>query len=136
MDKVSDKYPKIEMATIGELAGEVTSLVSIFDDGCFNLVGLDKDTIGLCGGINTFARSKSALQRIEPVVIAISKNNWNNVTPFAFSDRLDFPFKIFPHVNYEKGKYPPTFCLSREDIDEWYAEHTLIDYVKLVVCYS
>lgn len=132
MDKVSDKYPKIETAAIGALAGELTSLVSVFDDGCFSLVELDNDTIGLCGNINTFARSKSALQRIEPVVIAISKNSWQTNVPFSFSDNPKFPFDKFAHVNYRHGDYPPTFCLSRENIDDWYAEHTLKEYVDLV----
>ena len=98
MDKVSDNYPKIEIAAIGALAGELFSFASVFDDGCFSLVELDNDTVGLCGGINTFARSKSALKHIEPVVIAISKNNWNDITPFVFSDRPDFPLKKFPHL--------------------------------------
>jgi len=132
MDKVSDKYPKIEIAAIGELAGEVSSLASIFDDGCFNLVGLDKDTVGLCGGINTFARSKSALHRIEPVVIAIPKIDWQTKVPFSFSDNPNFPYDKFTHVNYQHGDYPSTFCLSRENIDDWYAEHTLKEYVELV----
>ena len=96
MDKVSDKYPKIEIAAIGALARELLPLASVFDDNSFSLVELDKDTLGLCGDINTYARSKSALRHIESVVIAISKTNWNDITPFVFSDRPDFPFKRFP----------------------------------------
>ena len=84
MDKISDKYPKIQLTAIGALVKELLPLASVFDDGCFSLIDLDNDTVGLCGIINTFARSKSALQHIEPVVIAISKNNWNNVTPLCF----------------------------------------------------
>lgn len=133
MDKISDKYSKIELTAIGELAEELISLASAFDDGCFSLIEIDNDTVGLCGDINTFARSKSALRHIEPVVIVISKNNWHNITPFVFSDRPDFPFNKFPHVNYEKDNFPPTLCLTREDIDDWYAEHTLKDYVMLVI---
>lgn len=132
MDKISDKFPQIELSTIGALAGEITSLASIFDDSCFSLVELGKDTIGLCGGINTFARSKSALQRIEPVVIAISRTRWQHDVPFSFSDNPKFPFDKFAHLNYQHGAYPPTFCLSREDINDWYAEHTLKEYVELV----
>lgn len=132
MDKISDKYPQIQLTDIGALAKELLPLTSVFDDGCFSLIELNNDTVGLCGIINTFARSKSALQHIEPVVIAISKNNWNNVTPFVFSDRVDFPFNNFPHLNYEKNNLPPTLCLTREDINDWYAEHTLKDYVNLV----
>lgn len=132
MDKVSDKYPKIGTAAIGALAGEIASLASVFDDGSYGLIGLNKDTVGLCGGINTFAHSKSALQRIEPVVIAIPKTNWQTKVPFSFSDNPKFPFDKFAHVNYPYGNYPPTFCLSRENIDDWYTEHTLREYVELV----
>lgn len=132
MDKVSDKYPKIEIAAIGAMAEEILSLASVFDDGCFHLVELDNDTVGLCGGINTFARSKSALKRIEHVVIAIRKANWQTEVPFSFSDNPKFPFDKFAHINYQQGDYPPTFCLSREDIKDWYAEHTLKEYVELV----
>ena len=132
MDKVSDKYPKVEIAAIGALGGEILSLASVFDDSCFSLVELDNDTVGLCGGINTFARSKSALKRIEPVVIAIRKANWLTEVPFSFSDNPKFPFAKFAHINYQQGDYPPTFCLSREDIEDWYAEHTLKEYVELV----
>lgn len=132
MDKVSDKYPKVEIAAIGALGGEILSLANVFDDSCFSLVELDNDTVGLCGGINTFARSKSALKRIEPVVIAIRKANWQTEVPFSFSDNPKFPFDKFAHINYQQGDYPPTFCLSREDIKDWYAEHTLKEYVELV----
>lgn len=132
MDKVSDKYPKTDAAAIGALAGEVLSLACVFNDGCFSLVELDNDTVGLCGGINTFARSKSALKRIEPVVIAIRKTNWQTEVPFSFSDNPKFPFDKFAHINYHQGDYPPTFCLSRENIEDWYAEHTLKEYVELV----
>ena len=132
MDRVSDKYPVIDIATIGDLAKELTSLASIFDDGIFSLVELDSDTVGLCGGINTYARSKSALQHIEPVVIAVSKASWQTRVPFSFSDNPKFPYNKFAHINYQHGDYPPTFCLSRENIEDWYAEHTLKEYVELV----
>lgn len=132
MDKVSDKYPIIEITAIGELAGEITSLASVFDDGGYSLVELDTDTVGLCGDINTYARSKSALKHIEPVVIAIPKVNWQTTVPFSFSDNPKFPFDKFAHINYQHGNYPPTFCLSRENIEDWYAEHTLKEYVELV----
>lgn len=132
MDKVSDKYPIIEITAIGELAGEIPSLASVFDDGGYRLVELDTDTVGLCGDINTYARSKSALKHIEPVVIAIPKVNWQTTVPFSFSDNPKFPFDKFAHINYQHGNYPPTFCLSRENIEDWYAEHTLKEYVELV----
>lgn len=132
MDKISDKYNKIDITSIGDLAGEIVSLSVFFEKGSLFFVELDTATIGLCGGINTFARSKSLLQRIEPVVIAISKSKWKTEVPFSFSDNPKFPFDNFAHINYRQGTYPPTFCLSRENIKDWYAEHTLKDYVGLV----
>ena len=55
MDKISDKYPKIQLTAIGALVKELLPLASVFDDGCFSLIDLDNDTVGLCGIINTFA---------------------------------------------------------------------------------
>lgn len=132
MDKVSNKYQRIEIADIGALAGEIPSIADVFDDGCFSLVELDRNSVGLCGNINTYARSKSFLQRIEPVVIVINKTDWKTITPLSFSDNPKFPFDKFAHINYQHGEYPPTFCLSRENIEDWYAEHTLKEYVELV----
>ena len=129
MAKVSDKYPTANTSGIEMLISELTSLVSIFDDKQYRLIDLNETNIGICGNINTFAKSKSRLQRIEPVVICI---DWETNTPFVIPDRTDFPFKDFPHINYEKGNLPPTLCLTRENIDDWYAEHTLGDYFELV----
>lgn len=132
MAKVSDKYPTANTSGIEMLISELTSLVSIFDDKQYRLIDLNETNIGICGNINTFAKSKSRLQRIEPVVICIDKADWETNTPFVIPDRTDFPFKDFPHINYEKGNLPPTLCLTRENIDDWYAEHTLGDYFELV----
>lgn len=132
MAKLSDNYPSVSKDCIPELAREVDALAGIFADGNYHLVNINANTIGLCANINTYAKSKSHLQRIEPVVIGISKSNWPVVAPFVFSDRPDFPFHEFPHINYEKDGLPPTLCLSRENIDDWYADHTLYDYVLLV----
>ena len=105
------------------LIRELDSLVSIFDDKQYRLIDLNETNIGICGSINTFAKSKSRLQRIEPVVICIDKADWQTNTPFVFPDRIDFPFKDFPHINYDNSDLPPTLCLTRENIDDWYADH-------------
>ena len=132
MDRISDRYPVANTTDNEMLIRELDSLVSIFDDKQYRLIDLNESNIGVCGNINTFAKSKSRLQRIEPVVICIDKTNWQTNTPFVIPDRTDFPFKDFPHINYEKGDLPPTLCLTRENIDDWYAEHTLEDYFELV----
>ena len=132
MAKISDKYPDANTSGIAMLSRELDSLVSIFDDKQYRLIDLNETNIGICGSINTCAKSKSRLQRIEPVVICIDKADWQTNTPFVFPDRIDFPFKDFPHINYDNSDLPPTLCLTRENIDDWYAEHTLEDYFELV----
>lgn len=132
MARLSDRYPVTNTTDNEMLIRELDSLVSIFDDKQYRLIDLNESNIGVCGNINTFAKSKSRLQRIEPVVICIDKTDWQTNTPFVIPDRTDFPFKDFPHVNYDKDNLPPTLCLTRENIDDWYAEHTLGDYFELV----
>ncbi len=132
MEKISDKYKQINLSDYDDLAKEIASLASIFVDHSYYVIELEEELIGLCGSINTYARSKSAIQRVEPVIIAIHKTKWETIVPFTFSDDPKFPFNKFAHVNYQHGKYPPTFCLSRENMVDWYSEHTLKEYVELV----
>lgn len=131
MDNVSEQYSSIDKTTLGALAKEIDSLAEIFENS-YRLVELDGNTLGVCGDILTYANTKSPLHRVEPVVIGISKTNWQTKTPFVFPDRINFPFEKFPHVNYKTKSLPSTLCLARENIDDWYAEHTLKDYVNLV----
>ena len=72
MAKVSDKYPTANTTNKEMLIRELDSLVSIFDDKQYRLIDFNESSIGVCGNINTFAKSKSRLQRIEPVVICIA----------------------------------------------------------------
>ncbi|MBR3426416.1 MAG: hypothetical protein IKG95_00585, partial [Bacteroidales bacterium] len=122
MDNVSEQYSSIDKTTLGALAKEIDSLAEIFENS-YRLVELDGNTLGVCGDILTYANTKSPLHRVEPVVIGISKTNWQTKTPFVFPDRINFPFEKFPHVNYKTKSLPSTLCLARENIDDWYAEH-------------
>ena len=129
MAKYSDNYKPIEKKDIGELAGELDSLADLFYGGTYSLVILPTSNIGVCADILTMSHSKSYLQRVEPVVIVLSKNYWQTTPPFVFPDRTDFPYSQFPHVFYEGNNYPAGLCLTRENLRDWYSEHTLRDYV-------
>lgn len=132
MDRISYNYKKIDISTIEILAKDINSLARLFVDGAISLVEINSSTIGICATVNTFSNSKSVLHRHEPVVICIDRNDWESVVPYSFSDRPDFPYNSLPHMNYEHDEIPPTFCLSRESIEDWYAEHTLTEYVSLL----
>ena len=107
MDNVSEQYSSIDKTTLGALAKEIDSLAEIFENS-YRLVELDGNTLGVCGDILTYANTKSPLHRVEPVVIGVSKTNWQTKTPFVFPDRINFPFEKFPHVNYKAKSLPNT----------------------------
>lgn len=129
MVKHSDKYNSIEKNIIGDLAREIDSLADLFLNKSYKLVKIKADRIGVCADILTKANSRSVLRRIEPVVIVISLTNWKTISPFVFPDRVGFPYSYFPHVFYEGRTYPAGLCLTRENLSDWYSEHTLRDYV-------
>lgn len=67
------------------------------------------------------------IREVEPIIIKASKNLLG--APRVYSDRTDFPMNKLPHLNpVEKGS-PACFCLHRGDINEWYAEHDITDFI-------
>lgn len=125
----SDNYQAIDKMSIGGLAGELDSLADLFFNHSYRLVRLKDGEIGVCAEILTKANSKSVLRRAEPVVIVLNPHNWETDLPFVFPDRIDFPYSHFPHVYYEGKNYPAGLCLTRENLSDWYSEHTLRDYI-------
>lgn len=132
MAQHSDSFKTIEKSVIGDLAGELDSLAELFAGNTYRLVLLKTGRIGVCAEIFTRGNSRSPLRRTEPVVIVLSLNNWETIPPFVFPDRIGFPYEQFPHVFYEGENYPAGLCLTRENIRDWYSEHTLRDYVVLL----
>ena len=129
MARFSEKCTSIDKNALGALARELDSLTNLFVGGSYSLILLGTGRIGVCVDIDTRANSRSYLRRIEPVIIALDMNNWETTPPFVFPDRSDFPYKHFPHVFYEGRVFPAGLCLTRENLFDWYSEHTLRDYV-------
>lgn len=69
------------------------------------------------------------IRETEPVFIRINSNLWKHQAPRAYSDRKDFPMSKLSHMNPVIKNSPPSFCLHRGSINEWYAEHTLSEYI-------
>lgn len=65
----------------------------------------------------------------EPIILLINKNTYPHKAPSAFSNRIDFPSTKLPHLNPVPKGAPAYFCLHRGNIDDWFAEHTIIDFV-------
>lgn len=75
--------------------------------------------------------NKIDIQEIEPVLIFFDKDFYPFVAPQIRPDRLNFPSSKLPHLNPVPYGEPPSLCLSRGSIDDWYSEHSLPELVSL-----
>ncbi|MFW6016825.1 MAG: ThiF family adenylyltransferase [bacterium] len=70
------------------------------------------------------------IREIEPIRLLIDRNKYLYKAPIAFSNRKDFPKEKLSHLNPLPDNYLANFCIHRGNIDEWYAENTIIDYIN------
>lgn len=68
----------------------------------------------------------------EPVLIVFNKSSYPFKAPRAYSDRLDFPKQKLAHLYVSKDGKPAPFCLTRGNLDEWFAEKEIRDYILQV----
>jgi Prokaryotic E2 family A/ThiF family/Prokaryotic homologs of the JAB domain len=72
------------------------------------------------------------IRSLEPVFLAIDRRLYPFKAPFAYSNRPDFPKGKLPHINPGLDDLPANFCLHRGNLDEWFAEHTIVDLVERI----
>lgn len=65
----------------------------------------------------------------EPILIVFDINSYPRKAPKAYSDRLDFPKDVLSHLYIAKEGKPAPLCLIRGNIDEWFAEKEISDFV-------
>jgi hypothetical protein len=68
----------------------------------------------------------------EPVALLFHRRDYPNKAPEARSDRRDFPVANLPHLNPTTVGQPACLCLHRGRLDDWFAEHSLDDYLERV----
>jgi threonine dehydrogenase-like Zn-dependent dehydrogenase len=66
----------------------------------------------------------------EPLLLVFPKVHYPYRVPMVRADRLDFPSNRLPHLNPARPGEPPSLCLHRGSIDDWFAEHGLLDLVR------
>ncbi len=71
----------------------------------------------------------------EPVIIKIDRDHYPFVPPSPYTDRLDFPAENTPHINPVKKGKPYSICLFRGDSSDWFAQHTIVDFVERLKCW-
>lgn len=110
----------------------INQCVDLFYKKEYKFVLLPNKHIGLCTRISTGAGSNSIIVQNEPVIIEFCGDNIENCILNVYPDRKNFPFDRFPHINYPVSPMPPSLCLTRENFRDWYAEHTLREYILLI----
>ncbi|MBA9077082.1 ThiF family adenylyltransferase [Rufibacter quisquiliarum] len=68
----------------------------------------------------------------EPIIILFNKYLYPHEAPKVLSDRIRFPKGDLAHLNPTPKEHPACFCLHRGNINEWFAEHNIIDLVDRV----
>lgn len=68
----------------------------------------------------------------EPVILVFPRAGYPLKSPMARSDRRDLPVEKLPHLNPTDLGQPPWLCLHRGSINDWFAEHSLSDFVARV----
>lgn len=131
MDKFSDYCKTLESSRAIAFKKALKPWAKSFPQG-YTLVELPEGSVGICTKIPVEVGSDSLLLVGEPMLIGVSSLDLEYNPPFVFPDRLNFPFTKFPHINYAHNGLPNTICLTREPIEEWYAEHTFGEYIELV----
>lgn len=127
----SERYPKVSNESYKSLVSNLDKLTGEFYKGTYYLVEIENHHVGICCKIKTGSGSSSSLRRCEPVMIEVDPFNLEGVTPAVFPDRIDFDFCAYPHINPGEANHR-SLCLTRENFNDWYAEHTFRDTLKLI----
>lgn len=132
MDKYSDKYKRLDFESFPSLLKEVEMSRMFLKNAPVFLCELPNGDVGIGCTIKVNAGSNSGLLLGEPVLIGLENGTVNCDAPYVIPDRIDFPYNNFPHVNPSYTDMPRSLCLTRESIEDWYAENTFQDFIKLI----
>lgn len=72
------------------------------------------------------------IRKQEPIFLLLHRLHYPHKAPSAWSNRKDFPAPQLPHLNPKPSGSPPNFCLHRGNLNNWFAEHTIVDFVQRV----
>lgn len=69
------------------------------------------------------------IRQFEPILVSFNINNYPTTSPRIKSDRVDFPAANLSHLYTVTEGQPPTLCLVRENLDEWFANRRISDLI-------
>lgn len=67
------------------------------------------------------------IRSLEPILIVFNLKNYPTTSPRIKSNRKDFPSSKLSHLYVVEPNTPPTLCLVRENLDEWFANRRISD---------
>ncbi len=128
-----NKYTEELPISIKEAIIEIEQLLQISD---VEILSYDAFNIAIPIIIDINLPSKGTHEGIdirnnEPVLLSFSINNYPNTSPRLKSDRKDFPTAKLSHLYAVKRGAPPTLCLVRENLDEWFANRRIGDLISV-----
>ncbi len=68
------------------------------------------------------------IRQYEPMIFLLHQTRYPYDAPQVLADRKNFP-RTLPHLNPVSQGLPVSLCLHRGNIHEWFAEHTILDFV-------
>lgn len=133
MDRYSNHYAYLASEKVGQKIKDSLCLAKFyFYKEQYSFVQMPNGNIGICAKVCVPVGSSSDLKQHEPILVEICGNDIEESDLKIYPDRTNFPYELFPHINFPVDNMPPTLCLTRENFRDWYAEHTFEDYIKLV----
>jgi hypothetical protein len=131
--KYLNKYTEELSSSIIDAISEVEQLLQITD---VDILRLDNYNIAIPIILDINLPSKGTHEKIdirncEPILLSFSIKNYPTTSPKIKSDRKDFPSTNLSHLYAVKQGVPPTLCLVRENLDEWFANRRICDLISV-----
>lgn len=87
-------------------------------------VAVDLPSRGPVGGID--------IRETEPILLVLDRRYHPYRAPAVFSDRQDFLRTRLSHINPGVPGDAASLCLHRGNLDDWFVEHTITEFVERV----
>src|SRR5215207_5950279 len=72
------------------------------------------------------------LRETEPILLVLNRRYYPYRAPAALSDRRNFPRARLSHINPGVSGDAASLCLHRGNLDDWFVEHTITEFVERV----
>ena len=119
--------------SIKEAIIEIQECLNIED---IQILNLDEFNLAIPINIEINLPSKGThknidIRSLEPILIVFNLKGYPTTSPRIKSNRKNFPSSKLSHLYAVKQNSPPTLCLVRENLDEWFANRRISDLISV-----